>query len=97
MKNDTLYIMIYITVGGMYFVFLPEASFGLWVLSLPACVCVYVWMPVYVSVCQPRVCPHHNSPPVQARITKFGPEVQNTLVKILLFWEVIDHDLQGRI
>ena len=25
-------------------------------------------------------CPHHNSPPIQARITKFGPEVQNTLV-----------------
>ena len=28
------------------------------------------------------VCPHHNSSPIQARITKFGPEVQNTLVKI---------------
>ena len=27
-------------------------------------------------------CPHHNSSPIQARITKFGPEVQNTLVKI---------------
>ena len=27
-------------------------------------------------------CPHHNSPPIQARITKFGPEVPNTLVKI---------------
>ena len=27
-------------------------------------------------------CLHHNSPPIQARITKFGPEVQNTLVKI---------------
>ena len=29
-------------------------------------------------------CPHHNSPPIQARITKFRPEVQNTLVKILI-------------
>ena len=28
------------------------------------------------------VCPHHNSLPIQARITKFGPEVQNSLVKI---------------
>ena len=28
------------------------------------------------------VCPHHNSSPIQARITKFGPEVHNTLVKI---------------
>ena len=27
-------------------------------------------------------CPHHNSPPIHARITKFGPEVRNTLVKI---------------
>ena len=34
---------------------------------------------------------------VQARITKFGPEVQNNLVKILLFWGLIDLDLQGQI
>ena len=27
-------------------------------------------------------CPHNNSSPVQARTTKFGPEVENTLVKI---------------
>ena len=27
-------------------------------------------------------CPHHHSSPIQARITKLGPEVQNTLVKI---------------
>ena len=26
----------------LFFTFLPEASFGLWVLSLPACVCVRV-------------------------------------------------------
>ena len=54
--------------------FLPEASFGLRVLSSPAsvglCVCVY----------QSRACPHDNSSPIQARITKFGPEMQNTLV-----------------
>ena len=36
------------------------------------CVCVY----------QSLACPHDNSSPVQARITKFGPEKQNTLVKI---------------
>ena len=35
--------------------------------------------------------------PVQARITKFGPEVQNTLVKILIVWGFIDFDLQGQI
>ena len=27
-------------------------------------------------------CPHYNSSPNQAKITKFGPEVQNTFVKI---------------
>ena len=37
-----------------------------------ACVCVY----------ESLACPHDNSSPVQARITKFGPEKQNTLVKI---------------
>ena len=54
--------------------FLPEASFGLRVLSSPVsvglCVCVY----------QSRACTHDNSSPIQARITKFGPEMQNTLV-----------------
>ena len=39
-----------------------------------ACVCVYVY--------QPLACPHDNSSPVQAGITKFGSEKQNTLVKI---------------
>ena len=27
------------------------------------------------------VCSHHNSSPIEARVTKFGPQVQNTLVK----------------
>ena len=36
------------------------------------CLCVY----------QSLACPHENSSPVQARIAKFWPEVQNTLVKI---------------
>ena len=36
------------------------------------CVCVY----------QSLACPHDNSSPAQARITKFGAEKQNTLVKI---------------
>ena len=29
-----------------------------------------------------QVCPRDNSSPVQARITKFGPKMQNTLVKV---------------
>ena len=61
-------------------VFLPEASFGLWVLSLPTSVCVCI----SVSACQPWACPHDNLWPIQARITKFGSEVQNTLVKITI-------------
>ena len=39
-----------------------------------ACVCVY----------QSLACPHDNSSPVQAWITKFDPEKQNTLDKILI-------------
>ena len=44
--------------------FLPEASIGLRVLSLPASVRPSV---------RHQVCPRNNSSPVQARITKFGP------------------------
>ena len=39
-------------------------------------------MSVSVCVYQSLACPHDNSSPVQARITKFGSEKQNTLVKI---------------
>ena len=61
--------------------FLPEASFGLRVLSLPASVCVCVCLSVCLSVCQSLACPGDNSGPVQARIAKFGPKMQKTLVK----------------
>ena len=47
------------------------------------CVCVY----------QSLVCPHDNSSPVQARITKFCPEKQITLVKIPNVLGAIDLDL----
>ena len=53
------------------FGFLPEASFGLRVLSLPACVC----MCVCPCVRQSWACPCDNSSTVQARITKFGSEM----------------------
>ena len=49
--------------------FLPEASIGLRVLSLPVSVCVCVRQ----SVRQSRACPRDNSWPVSAKITKFGP------------------------
>ena len=64
----------------LIYMFLPEASFGLRVLSLPASVCVCV--SVCLSVCQSLACPRDNSGPVQVRIAKFGPKMQKTLVKV---------------
>ena len=52
-------------------------------LSVCACVCGCVC----VSVCQSRACPHHSLSPFQARFTKLGPEVQNTLLVILIVLE----------
>ena len=97
--------------------FLPEASFGLRLLSLAAaCVCLSVRVSthsfVHMITCDPPLfmpgssnCywpgpsrwnlsqklkftpfwtgPHHKSS-IQATITKFRPEVQNTLVKITI-------------
>ena len=73
--------------------FLPEASLGLWVLPLPASVCGSMGLSVYPS----RVCLHNNSSPVEARITYFGPEMQNTLVKIHIHLWLIDFDFRGQI
>ena len=50
--------------------FLPEASFDLWVLSLPVSVCVSVFPCFCVSACQPWACTYNNSLSVQARITR---------------------------
>ena len=48
-----------------------------------ACVCVCVCL----SVCQSLACPRNNSGPVQARIAKFGPKIQKTLVKVpIVLW-----------
>ena len=62
------------TASGMFF--LPEASFGLWVLSSPVSVWVCVSVCVCESVCQSLACPRDNSGPVQARIAKFGPKIK---------------------
>ena len=52
-----------------------------------ACVCVCVRL--CVCVCQSRACQRDNLKPVQGRITKFGPDVQNTLVKIpIALWQL---------
>ena len=79
----------------LHFSFLPEASFGLRVLSSPASVCVCPC--VCQSMCQSLACPRDNSGPVQARIAKFRPKMQQTLfLRSLLFWGAIDLDLQGQ-
>ena len=75
--------------------FLHEASFGLRVLLLPAFVCVCVC--VCICARQLRACLRHNWSRVQAKTTKFGQKVQNNLVKVLLFWGVVDRDLKCQI
>ena len=52
-----------------------------WPSGIVACVCVCVCLGVCPSVCQSRACLRDNSWPVLARVTKFGPNVQNILVK----------------
>ena len=56
------------------------------VLAFEYCRCLHLSVCVHVYVGHPRVCPRHNSSPLQDRITKFGSEVQNTLVKIPNVW-----------
>ena len=53
-----------------------------------ACVCLCVCVYVCVCVRQSSVCPDDNLSPAQATITKFGPEVQNTLIKIPIVFGV---------
>ena len=70
-----------------YTVFLPEASFGLQILSFPASVPVCVCLSVSVYVCQPRACLHHNPLCIQAWTTKFGQNMENNLVKVPIVLE----------
>ena len=60
-----------------------------------ACVCVCAC--VYEAVCQSLACPRDNSGTVQARIAKFGPKMQKTLVNVSIVLGAIDLDLQGQI
>ena len=62
----------YVSAIWFYTHFLSEASVVI------ACVCVSVPVCVYQSL----ACRHHNSSAIQARITNFGWETQNTLVKM---------------
>ena len=75
--------------------FLSEATFGIRVLPLPVSVCVCPC--VCPCARQPRACPRDNSPPMQARTTKCGQTMQNSLFKVPIILGVIDLDLQGQI
>ena len=50
------------------------------VLAFGYCHRLRLWVCVCVCVYQSLACPGDNSTLIQARITKFGPEMQNTLV-----------------
>ena len=82
--------------------FLPKASFGLRVLSLPAsvCVCVCVCLSVCLSV---RLCVNHLFVRGITRdLFKLGSpnldqRCKRPWLRSLLFWGAIDPDLQGQI
>ena len=50
------------------------------------CRCLRMSVCVCVCVRQSLACPHDNSGPAQARITKFGPKMQNTLIVPIVLW-----------
>ena len=52
------------------------------VLAFGYCRCLRLCVCVCLSVCQSLACPRDNSGPVQARIAKFVPKMQKTLVKV---------------
>ena len=74
----------------IYFLTFPNDAFSLknsfsprTVLAIGYCPCLRLCVcpRVCQSVCQSLARPHDNSRPVQARITKFRPKMQKTLVK----------------
>ena len=89
---NQLYWISYIAVNPWQFSW-PEASFGFRVLSLSTYVCVCFRSPV----CQPWACLRDDLSPIQARVTTFGPAMQNTFVKIPNVSGAIYLDLQGQI
>ena len=78
------------------FDFLPEASFGLRVLSLPASVCLCVRPTVCVCGKHLLVCAitHH---PFKLGSPNLDNMCKRPWLRSLLFWGVIDLDLQGQI
>ena len=92
MIHDKLIIQ---PVRNNFFVqFLPEASFGLRVLSLPASVCVYVCVRPCVNHELVHVITHH---PLKLESPNLNHRCKIPWLRSLLFLCVIDLDLQGQI
>ena len=76
------------------FSFLPEASFGLRVLSLPASVCLCVCVRPCVNHELVRAITHH---PFQLGSPNLDQRCKRPWLRSLLFCGMIDRDLQGQI
>ena len=92
-NNFWMYVTIHLFARSLlWHHFLPEASFGLRVLSLPASVCV--------CVC---VCGNHllvraiTCHPFKLESPNLAQKSKTPWLRSLLFWGVIDLELQGRI
>ena len=72
--------------------FLPEASFGLRAVSSPASVCLCVR--VCINHLRVRTRTHH---PVKLESPNLAYRCKRPWLRYLLFWGVIDLDLQGQI
>ena len=87
-----------VLVGSISYLYILSSNFRRCVVCKVSCKICKIWifgnfLPEAYGYCRcPRpsvrhqVCPRDNSSPVQARITKFGPKMQNTLVKVPIFW-----------
>ena len=79
-----------------FMAFLPEASFGLRVLSLPASACLCVCLSVCVSV-NPELVRAINHHTFKLEPPKLDKRCKTTWLRSLLFCGAIDLDLQGQI
>ena len=92
-----LILVLIMTVVSLYlFIFLPEASFGLRVLSLPASVCLCVCLSVCVSV-NPELVRAINHHAFKLEPPNLDKRCKTTWLRSLLFLGAIDLELQGQI
>ena len=71
--------------------------FGYFYLRPVVVACVRLCVCACLCVRQSPVCSRHNLSSVQVIITKFGSDVQNTVIKVPVVFGVIELDLQGQI